>query len=214
MATTISKVKIANMALSNISASSIESLTENSAEAQAVNTWYDFARRQVLESFDWSFARKRLTLALHADDPPTDIWGFRYQYPADCIVLRYLQNPTLTGTVYKIYELRSNIDTTDAIPFSIEVDDAKESKTILTNLEDAVAIYTFDLETTSLFSPLFIETLAANIGYHIAQPLTGKSELRQEQYERFAELLAFAPSANANEEVPKPPRDVDWIRAR
>lgn len=215
MAHSIGKVKIGNMALSNIGArSTIEDLAEVTSEAKAINLWYDFARVQTLEAFDWSFARKRLTLALHADDPPDGVWGFRYQYPADALILRFIQNPTRTGSTDTIFSRRTDSDTGDAIPFQIEVDDAKETKTILTNLEDAVAVYTFDLETTTLFSGLYVETLAANLAYHIAMGLTGKSEIRKEQYERFLELLQFAPASNANEEVSKPPRDAEWIRGR
>jgi hypothetical protein len=211
----ISKVTIGNMALSNIGArSNIEDLTEDSAEAQAINLWYDFSRQQVLESFDWSFARKRLTLATHADVPPDGVWGYRYQYPSDALIIRYLQNPTNSGSTDTIFSDRTDGDTGDAVPYQIEVDDAKETKTILTNLESAIGVYTFDLETTSLFSGLFIETLAANLGYHVSHSLTGKAEIRKEQYERFLELLALAPAVNANEEVQKPPRQADWIRGR
>ncbi len=211
---TISKVKIGNMALSNIGArSSIEDLTENTAEAQQINLWYDFARGEALEAFNWSFARKRLTLALHADDPPPGVWAYRYQYPADALVLRFIENPTNTGSSDSIFQQYDSVGS-NAVPYNIEVDDAKESKTILTNLEDAVGVYTFDLETTSLFSKLFIQTLAANLGYHIAMALTGKSDIRKEQYDRFLELLTFAPAANANEEVPKAPREAEWIRGR
>ncbi len=211
---TISKVKIGNMALSNIGArSSIEDLTENTAEAQQINLWYDFARGEALESFDWSFARKRLTLALHADDPPDGVWAYRYQYPADALVMRFIENPTNTGSVEAINTAWDN-NGSDAVMYQVEVDDAKESKTILTNLESAVGVYTFDLQTTSLFSKLFIQTLAANLGYHIAMALTGKKDIRKEQYDRFLELLTFAPAANANEEVQKKPREAEWIRGR
>lgn len=213
---TISKVKIGNMALSNIGArSSIEDLTENTAEARQINLWYDFARGEALEAFDWSFARRRLTLALHADDPPDGVWGFRYQYPADALVMRFLQSPSnaaSTDTIFQAWDTETTAG--NAVPYVIEIDDAKESKTILTNLEDAIGVYTFDLETTSLFSKLFIQTLAANLGFHIAMALTGKSDIRKEQYDRFLELLTFAPAANANEEVPKAPREAEWIRGR
>ena len=202
------------MALSNIGArSSIEDLTENTAEAQQINLWYDFAKGESLEAFDWSFARKRLTLATHADDPPDGVWAYRYQYPADALVMRRLENPTNVGSADTIFSHRDNIGG-DAVPYNIEVDDSKESKTILTNLESAVGVYTFDLETTSLFSKLFIQTLASNLGFHIAMTLTGKKEIRKEQYDRFLELLTFAPASNANEEVSKPPREAEWIRGR
>ncbi len=127
--------------------------------------------------------------------------------------MRHIQNPANVGSAENIYREWDSRGA-DAVPFNIEVSDDKESKTILTNLESAIGVYTFDLETTSMFSKLFIQTVAANLGFHIAMALTGKKDIRQEQYERFLELLAFAPAANANEEVPKPPREAEWIRGR
>jgi len=104
----ISVVKICNMALSNIGAkSTIESITENTPEAKRCNLWYDFSRLQTLEIFDWNFAQKRLTLALHSDVAPDGVWTFRYQYPSDGANIRFLQNPA--G------------ETADAIPFTIEL---------------------------------------------------------------------------------------------
>lgn len=198
----ISKVHIANMALGNLGATStIETFTEASAEAQQADLWYDYSRLQALEAFNWSFARKRLTLASHGDDPP-DIWGYRYQYPADCVIIRKLQNPITAD------------DEADAIPYEIEVDDAKETKTILTNLEDAVAIYTFDLETTALFTPLFVELLASVLAYHMAMSITGDKEIRRAMQEAYSILLLQAPTSNANEQVMKPIREAEWIRGR
>ena len=82
----VSQVLIANMALSNIGTKSeIASLDENSVEAKQCKLWYDLSRKQALEAFDWGFARKRLTLALHADDAAKalqDLW-FRQSFGLD-----------------------------------------------------------------------------------------------------------------------------------
>ena len=199
---TISPVRIANMALSNIGASStIESLTEESTEAKQANLWYDWSRLQVLELHDWSFARKRRILANHSEDPP-DIWGYRYQYPDDCVIMMFLQNPALDA------------DTADAVPFDIESDDAKETKTILTSLEDAVGVYTFDQVTTSLFTPLFVEMLAAMLSYHMAFSITGDRGNQEAQLQKLLLLGQQATDVNSNEEVKKPPRDAEWHRGR
>jgi hypothetical protein len=94
----VSEVSICNMALSKIGASSsIESLTEESAEANECNLWYTFSRRQTLQATDWGFARRRITLATHGDDPPSGVWGYRYQYPSDCLTMRKIESP-VSGT--------------------------------------------------------------------------------------------------------------------
>ena len=198
---TISKVKIANMALSNIGASStIESFTEDTAVAQSVDLWYDASRIQVLEAYDWGFARKRLALAAHSEDPPDD-WNFRYQYPVDCISVRNLFNPLGEDA--------------DAIPFTVELAiTGGLSKSILTNESIAIAVYTMDLETTSLFSYFFIETLSFLLAHHIAFTVTGKLSLRAQMLATYQEYIQLAPAQNANERVSKPKREAVWIRFR
>lgn len=202
---TISKVKIANMALSHIGAnSSIESFDEESAEAGQIKLWYDYCRIQALEAFDWTFARKRQVLALleviESGDPLEHEWAFRYQYPADCLTARRISNPL-------------GFDA-DAVPYSIETSEANDVKTILTNMEDAVLVYTFDLDQTSLFSSHFVDCLAALIAHRIAFSLTGKRQMAADMLDLYRGLIRVAPAHNANEEVSKPPREADWIRAR
>lgn len=201
MAISVSPVLIGNMALSLIGANStIESLTENSAAAKQVNTWYGPARRQSLAAFDWNFARKRLTLALHGDDAPSGDWAYRYQYPSDCLVMRKLVNPA--GW------------TADAVPFQIENSDDGTSKSILTNLNSAVGVYTFDLTDTTLFTEFFVELLAYNLASKIAFNLTKKVQMTQLMSDNYRGLLAAAPAQNANEGVKRGPRDAEWIRVR
>ncbi len=197
----ISKVRICNMALSNVGArSTIEDLAEGSAEANECNLWYDYSRLQVLEASDWSFARKRLTLTTHGDAAPDGVWSYRYQYPSDCVMFRKIQNPSGDQAL--------------PVPYEIETDLTQDNRSILTNLDEAVGVYTFDLETTALFSPFFVEMLAAALSSHIAFTLTGKGEIRQAMVESFASLQRAAPAYNANEQMKAAPADADWIGGR
>lgn len=195
------KVKICNLALSNIGHnSSIESLTEGSPEADECNLWYDESRLEALEAYDWNFARKRLTLALSGDDAPSGVWIYRYQYPSDAVIIRKLQNPA--G------------ETADVVPYSIELNDDATAKTVLTNLSEAVAVYTRDLEAPSLFAPYSIKMLAASLASNIAFALTGKLAMAKAMTELFTTLSLAAPAFNANEDKETPPREAEWIRGR
>jgi len=197
----ISIVRICNMALSNIGAkSTIESLTEGSAESNECNLWYDWSRLQALEAFDWSFARRRLTLATHGDDPPGDEWGFRYQYPADCVKFRRIWNPAGLKAL--------------PVPYEIAMSENLGTKTILTDMDDAIGIFTFDQEIVTMFSPLFVDMMAALMASRLAMPLTGKKSIQDDMIQRFTNLQGAAPASNANEESQKPPQDADWIEAR
>lgn len=197
----VSETTIANMALDSLGSKSvIASLTEASPEAKACKLWYDASRRQALEAFNWSFARRRLTLASHSDAAPEQRWNFRYQYPVDCIKAREIENPLGPDA--------------DAIPFTIELDDAATVKTILTDLDDAVLIYTSDISNTSLFSMFFVDTLSALLAARIAIKITGKRTLKGDMIQQYNSLLRIAPAHDANEAVGKKPREAEHIRAR
>lgn len=199
MALTISEVKIANMALSNIGTrSTIESLDEDSPEAQQCKLHFDYARAVALSDYDWSFARKRQALAAHSEAPPEDIWDYRYQYPSDCLVARKIENPL--G------------DDADAVPFEVEME--SDSKSILTDEEDAVLVYTFNQETPDFFTPYFVRTLSFMLAHLIAYPLTGKQSLQSDMLNTYRFFIAHAEASDANEKVAKPPRDAEWIRDR
>lgn len=197
----ISSVKIANMALSHVGASSqIESLADQTAVGKVSNLWYDFSRLQVLEAHNWSFARKRQALALDAEAADGIEWCFRYQYPADAVAIRELANPLGSDA--------------DAVPYAVEISSDGTRKTIVTNLEDATAIYTKDLEATALFSAFFVEALSYLLAHHIAYTITGKLSLRASMLSTYSAFMQLAPAQNANENVDKPKRDAASIRAR
>lgn len=197
----VSDTLIANLALDNIgSNSAIASLGENSPEAKACKLWYDMSRQHTLEAFDWSFARRRLALATHPDAAPYQRWSFRYQYPANCLKARKIENPLGPDA--------------DAIPYEIELSDDGSAKTILSNLDEAVLIYTSDITQTSLFSMFFVDTLASLLASRIAIKLTGKRTLKGDMIQQYNTLLRMAPAYDANEAVAKRPREAEHIRAR
>lgn len=199
MVATISPTAIANMALSHIGKGTIEDIDlEQSAEAKACSLWYGFSHQQALRAHDWSFARKRIALATHNDAAPDD-WAYRYQYPADCLALRHLINPL--GR------------TAAAIPFKVEISD-DGTKSILTDLEQASALYTFNQQTTSLFSPFFTEMFSFLLAHHIAFGLTGKRDLRSDMFTIYRSMKEQAPAYDANEGIQDDPREAPWIEAR
>lgn len=195
----ISDVSICNMALSHVGARNrIESLDEKTPEAVACNQWYDFSLDQALEANDWTMARARFTLALDGQAPP-DEWSFRYQYPAGCLVIRRIWNPAGPDA--------------DAIPFEEEINDA-EMKTIVTDMENAIAVGTKRITSVSLFRPVFVLLLSHAIAANIAFTLTGKRAVVADQVNAFNSIKLAAPAIDANEHVAKPPRDAEWIRGR
>jgi hypothetical protein len=200
MAASISAVKICNMALSHIGNSTgIESLTEESSEAKTCNLWYDWTRVQVLESHNWNFAKKRLTVPLLETNPNTE-WLYRYEYPSDCIKVRLIENPAGPNE--------------DALPFIVENTSDSLNLSVLTDQEDAALIYTFDLANTNLFSSLFIDALSRRLSAAIAFTITGDRSVEQSEIATFQRIMAVAMSGNASEGMDKPERESEFIRVR
>ena len=195
----ISSVRIANFALSKIGErSNIESLDENSSEAEACNLWFVFAREQALSAFNWSFARKRIVLASASQAAP-ETWVYRYVYPADCLKIRWLENPLGLSA--------------DPVPFDIELNDSNV-RTILTNLDQAKAVYTANVMDPGLFPPFFIDYFATVLARYIAFQLTGKTAIVEKVDSDARTLLTIASAMDANEKQEIPAPDADWIRYR
>lgn len=199
----ISEVKIANMALAHVGGSAtIESITEQSEEARKIDLWYDFARRQTLAIADWNFARARAVLTTDSESPPNNIWAYRYQYPTDAIVIRKVLNDSI------------GYRDGDPVPFEIELNAARDAKTVLTDLADAEVIYTFNAVNTPLFTEFFVEMFSMALAAKIAYSITGKRSTTEAMVAQFNSMARIAPASNANESMRPPLRDADYIRGR
>jgi hypothetical protein len=194
----VSSIFISNLALSNLGlSSSIQSFDEKSAEAKACQLWYSPSLEMALEAYDWSFARRRKALALSDEDPPPD-WAFRYIYPANCVKLRKLEQTS-----------RQN----DAYPYTIEMSDEGD-RTILTNLDEAVAIFTFRQNVTSTYTPHFVQFLAYLMASNMAIKLTSKLKLKSDNLGLAGQALRTASALDAGEAVEEAPRESEIIRGR
>lgn len=197
----LSKVKIANMALSNVGdTNTIEALPpdETSIQATTIDLWYDTARQEALKAYDWSFARKRAILALHGD-AAADEWAYRYQYPSDALHIRKLVHPSDTQG--------------DPVPYEV-MESTDGTMCILTNLETANAFYTKDEETVTRFTPDFVIAFAYSLAGRIAMGLTSDSSIRDTNLGLAVATVQQAGSANGNQEVDRRPRDAEWVEAR
>ena len=196
-----SVISICNEALSHIGAkSTIAQLDERSAEARACNQHYDTCRLEVLEAYEggWNFARSRMTLATHGEDPP-DQWSFRYQYPANCVKALLIWNPSGPDE--------------PRIPFEIE-QAADGSRSILTDLDDAVLIYTKETTDANLFSRLFCTALSYLIATKICLRLTGDLKVLAVVQNNYLGTLQKSEASNANEGGKREEPDASWIKAR
>ena len=202
------EVEISNLALSHVGAHRITLLTEATKEARQCNLLYPFARDAALRAHDWSFARKRVTLALLPD--LYSGWDFAYRYPTDCLVDRKIYDDTgaYTGTSYDVDN--DAYRQVGKVEYEIAVNAALDGKVILTNKQDAELTYTAAVTNPNLFDSVFVEAFSWLLSSQLAVPLKGDSAMQQTHLNQHMLLINNAKVISANEGNEKP-RDVNCL---
>lgn len=195
-----SEVTVCNMALSHVgSKSTIESIDEKTPGARECKLWYDTARLVTLEGFNWVFAKKSQTLTAHAVAAPTRRFAYRYQMPVDCVAPREIENPA--GP--------------DAPPVPFQVENAGDgSESIITDMDSAVLLYTYNLSTVALFSVQFIDTFALQLASRIGYKLSGKASVVRGVTKAYDAAISSATLADALKTKPREETEAASIKAR
>ena len=205
-------VQICNRALSRSGGGRISALTDASREAQECNLHYEDTRDAVLRDFDWGFARKRATLALLTDT--YDGWDYAYALPSDYIIARKLYDSTgaNSGTIYDLDEFRYRVD--DQVKYEIASNDAGSRPILLTDMEDAILIYTAKITDVNAFDTMFSDALAWRLASELAMSLRGKPDMQMALLQVYSAVVQNAKSINANEDYNKQKDTNRYIKAR
>lgn len=181
-----SDAEIANMALSKMGTrATITSLTENSTEARAINTWYANVRDSLIRSLDWNFARVYLPLSLSGTPPAR--WAYSYAYPSDCLKFWRIDLEVTAWTL------------DPAVTFEIGSDGV--NRFIWTNYPQAVGVYAQRVTDPNRFDPEFVFAFSTALAAMVALPLTQKVDIRNSLLAEAAGLIERAKADSANEQV-------------
>lgn len=182
-----SEVSICNLALSHIgNHSRIQSLTEESAEADRCGLIYEETRDQVLRDHHWGFATKYVTLA-DAGTPPS-VWEYKYAYPNDCLKARYIIDPTSRNK-------------NRAIAYQVGADDSGSGRVIYTNQATATLCYTAEVTDPSAFDVSFANALSYALAAKLAMPVANSKELTREMQAMYESVLLNAKTQSNNEGI-------------
>ncbi|KAF0146662.1 MAG: hypothetical protein FD153_9 [Rhodospirillaceae bacterium] len=187
----ISAVGICNLALLQIGEDTIPSLDEKTNAARICRFLYEPSRDAVLESFPWSFALQRESLALLAGPAPTP-WTYAYQKPADCLRAEEIIPTTRDKSV----------------PFVVEGDG------ILTDQAGAVLLYVQLITDPARFSPQFVAALASYLASGLAMALTGDEAKAKMCLLIYQSAVQTARTTQANQGRPPAQPLPPWIAAR
>ena len=148
-------VSVWNLALSHIGVKKVTSPTENSPAANALRDAWDVSRREALSLAPMSCNLVIAPLALISGYVhPTSDWLYAYQYPSKAL------------RVWKIYN-DGTVDKKKGEDYKTTFHPATNAKIILSNTEEAISEYSYDLQDTNLMDPNTVVavsfTLAANV---------------------------------------------------
>lgn len=183
-----SKVEIWNLAVGHLrSPAVISSENDNTKEAAACRLYYEHARTITLEAFDWGFARQTQLLAeLDPDDEGwnTDLlrgWGYAYVIPTTCQKFRRIWDTPERKVPYEIV-LRPGV---------------VSSQMILTNMSDAIGVFTASIEIPTLFPAHFVDALSWRLAAFAAPKLTGDNNFRRFALAGYRDALDMAEEQDA-----------------
>lgn len=220
-------VDICNRALAEVGArSTITSLSDPSPEAVNCAIQYTTLRQQLLRAAPWGFGRKTAPLSLLGsltDVPPAAPypWMYKYAYPADCLKVRYIlwMPPEATNPAPLVGEplfaspwmmpSRNN-------RFLVANDDTvgPQRRVILSNVQNALAVYTLDVTNPDLWDPLFDNALVMLLANKLIIPLSGNVNMKNQYLQQAMLAVSEARAMDGNEAMPSVDHTPDWIMAR
>ena len=188
----VSETSICNLALQKLGARPIQSLNDQSVNAQACALCYEAMRDRELRAYPWAFMRTRALLA-----PMTEAPAFEY-----------------------LYAFALPFDFMNVLPETVEGSDWKFEqlngvRVLLTNESNSVEFsYGARITNPTVFDPMFVEALSSKIAWHLCETLTQSNEKKQEIAAQYRMLISEARRRNAIEAgFVDPPAD-EWDVAR
>lgn|SRR5271166_923272 len=231
---------ICNRALQAIGTrSTIANLTEGSNESINCNLLYDPTRQQLLRAANWNFAKEMQTLTLLLAQPGTPEnpnlpvnqqwvqgqqpplpWLYEYAYPTNCLrVQRIVPQSLATYPGIPLFSIPTMAGLTNSLPFiKFEVGTdyllGTQQTVVLTNLENALIIYTIDFTNSMLFDPDFTESLVAAMAGKLALALTGDKALAKMKLEEANNMIIASRVTDGNEGITIQNHTPGWISTR
>lgn len=170
----------------------VGTLVDGSNQSQVILQVYGQTRDELLRNFDYDFAKRTVTLTLLKRAPaggyfPPNVWDpatmppvgflFEYGYPTDCVKIRNLvPQPS--------FVVNMNPQPIDWTEFN-DNGYTPARRTILTNVESAIAVYSGRVTDPSnwdvAFSEAFSAALARRIGPSLVSLDAAKAESADEQ---------------------------------
>lgn len=237
-----SKTDIANRALAALSARStiVDVDTEQSPEAALVRTLYDPTRDTMLRAAPWGFAKKTAYLSLLKSAPgtpqnpsaatawdpatmPPPPWLYEYEYPSDCIMVRYIPGTANVdaGTTPQIFPYGNYVPSLGTLNSAVrfEIRSGQDTlgnaiSTIVADVSSALAVYVRRVDNENLWDVSFQEAMVLALATRLCVSITGSSDMFKVVRDQALGTIAAARAQDGNEGLTRFDHVPDWIRAR
>lgn len=196
-----SDIEICNVALSRVAHTQpIVSFTEKSKAAELCAVFYTTLRDLVLADFPWPFAESIVNLADIGSPAPG--WAYRYRYPANCLKVREIIQPgqrrSLTADLQPPYKIGYDVG----------------GRVIHTDQPEAGVRFTFRVEDSTFFDPLFADALAWRLAMDLALPLSSKPDLQAFATQQFQLAMTKAEGSAFEESHDDPEPESEFVSVR
>ncbi len=196
-----SQVKIVNRALTKLKAQRITSINDGTHNANEAAAVWDDVLDEVLASFPWNFATRRVMLSALSSAP---VYGYDLQYrlPVEPKCLAVWEAISDSEVPIKAYVIEGD----------------SEGGLLLTNYSVIYIKYTARIIDPERFSPWFVECLATRLGAELSYAITGKRDKDLYQEYLFKLQIAGMKEGQQGEDVVqddnKYPLEDDWVGCR
>lgn len=189
------KTAICNMALTHLQVSRFISNvdTDVTQEAKVCRVWFEAAHRFLQRDYDWNFNRRYQALALLGSEASiqSGLWGYKYAYPSDCMMIRAIVTP---GTRLPIKGTR--------IPYEVATEnDASNNdiKVIYSDQPNAILRFSKYVANTEVMDAHSTVAMSYLLATYIASPLSANAKLALEAKNAYVGLRDSAIKHDAEE---------------
>lgn len=154
----------------------------------AANIVYAPVVQLMLRELDPDFARYTAALVLSGAGTPVVPWPYEYLYPTDCLRLRQVRPPaTGPGSATDLNDpqpIRANV--------AFDIIATVATKVILTEQQNAVAVYTTSKVTEAQWDSVFTDAVARRLANPLAMALSGRPDFAREILMQSAQMAHTA----------------------
>lgn len=194
-----SEADIANLALGRLRIGAfISDLDDSSTPARLCSQFFSQCRQEVLQAFPWGFAKRAEALALVSSQTFPG-WTYVYQYPSSCLKVLHVTDENGIRFVKSFYSDREYSQLQLLMPWDQALKDDNASRVLLSDVPDAWAIYTVDLDNVGTFPPDFVSAFADRLAMEVGGPLQADDARIVAAGQRYMISVTNAAASHMNE---------------